>query len=116
MVGKTKPPTAAQRRRMTRIKQLGCILCRELGLGIMPCEIHHITDCGRRLGHDHTVGICCWHHRGEPWTLDMRPSQMTATVGPSLAKNKRAFVSEFGTELDILKRQNDLIGRYQQCA
>lgn len=109
MVGKTKTPNAGQRRRMDALKEMGCVLCREYGLGHIPPEIHHITSCGRRLGHDHTIPLCCWHHRGTPWACD-RPSQEEATLGPSLARNKRTFVSEFGTELEILDRVNVLLG------
>ena len=113
MVGKTKPPTAAQRRRMAALKEFGCILCLEIGIGRVPPEIHHITECGRRLGHDHTIPICCWHHRGQPWNCDQRPSGMEELAGPSLARNKREFVRRFGTERDILERVDEQLKRME---
>lgn len=110
MVGKSKPRTKAQQSRFDALKEQGCVLCREMGLGRIPPEIHHITDCGRRLGHDYTIPLCCWHHRGTPWTCD-RPSQEESTLGPSLARNKRAFVSQFGTEREILDRVENQLSK-----
>ena len=33
--------------------------------GIVRCEFHHITDCGRRLGHAFGLPLCIENHRGD---------------------------------------------------
>jgi hypothetical protein len=70
-----------------------------------PVEVHHITSAGRRLGHDATLPLGSWHHRGTPRD-GLRPSQMEQVYGPSLALNKRAFVRCFGLELELLQKVN----------
>ena len=60
----TGKATKAQQARFERIKEIGCICCLKTLYVYEPPEIHHITDCGRRRGHDYTIGLCPWHHRG----------------------------------------------------
>ena len=102
MVGKTIRATAAQKRRMDAISKMGCVACAVLNQR-QPngTEVHHITSCGRRMGHDATMPLCKWMHRGVP-KGGLRPSQMDLIYGPSLALNKRAFVRCFGSELELL--------------
>ncbi|WP_293620383.1 Ref family recombination enhancement nuclease [Salinisphaera sp.] len=66
---KTQQPTKAEHRRMEVIKDLGCLLCK-LDMGDMrhytPCDVHHVTDGFRRLGHAFTFGACPFvHHRAK---------------------------------------------------
>lgn len=52
---------------MALVAGLGCRLCRLLGLGFIPCEVHHRrtgTGGGRRAPDRETVGLCPEHHRG----------------------------------------------------
>lgn len=104
MVGKTKSRTKAQQRRFDALKEMGCICCIKRGLGPTPPEIHHDTDCGRRRGHDYTLPLCPWHHRGKH---DAGAAAAEAVAGPSLARNKRAFIEEFGTEESLRKEVNE---------
>lgn len=41
--------------------------------------------------------------------MDMRPSEATEVLGPSLAMSKRAFVAKFGTERSLLEQTDKLI-------
>lgn len=103
MVGKTKHITKSNEARFKALQEMGCVCCIKRGLGHTDCEIHHVTDCGRRRGHDDTLPLCPWHHRGQH---ELGAKAAEAVAGPSLALNKRAFVHEFGTEDELLKEVN----------
>ncbi len=103
MVGKTKAPTKAQKQRFQKLQELGCICCLKEG-GYRAPDIHHITDCGRRMGHDYTIPLCPYHHRG----VITDPHEIYR--GPSLADGKRPFETCYGTELELLSQVNNLIG------
>lgn len=103
----TGTPTAAQRARFDAIRDSGCIACRMLGLPWMPCHVHHLTVGGRhgqkRRGHDYTIGLCPYHHVGEDahrWALEL---------GPSYAREPRAFRERFGDDEALLAYQERLI-------
>lgn len=52
---------------MGKISALGCILCRHLGYGATPAEVHHIRDgqgAAQRASDFLTVPLCPEHHRG----------------------------------------------------
>lgn len=108
----TGTPTAAQRLRFDRIGNLGCIACRMRGLGYRVPEVHHLTITGRhggkRAGHDATVGLCSWHHRGVPF-YGMTAADSEALAGPSLARTPRQFREVFGQDARLLEYQNHLI-------
>lgn len=108
----TGTPTKAQQARFDAIKHIGCIACRECGIGWAPAEIHHLTVGGKhgqkRRGHDFTVGLCCFHHRGEPLPWQDK-------CGPSYALQPRAFRERFGQDDVLLEKQNALIGEYENA-
>lgn len=59
--------SAADRRHMGRVAELGCILCRYKGIYGSPAEVHHIrtgTGAGRRSAHKKSIPLCFPHHRG----------------------------------------------------
>lgn len=104
MVGKTKAHTKADKRRFQLLQEVGCIPCRMRGLGHQYGDIHHLVDGGKRLGHQYTICLCKWHHVGyEPGVPDKIAEQYK---GPSLARNKKAFYNEFGTEMELLEAYN----------
>jgi len=101
------PPTSSQLARWNSIKIVGCICCRmQERQNIGWPEIHHQTIGGKhgapRLWHDFTVGLCEWHHRGI--------GDEDSALGPSLAKTPKAFRREYGSDAELLKFQNKLIG------
>lgn len=103
--------TKADQKRLDIIHRLPCLACVQQGCNIGPTEAHHIVDKGYRKhsgGHQATIPLCEWHHRGEP-RLGYMASYMTTMFGPSLARNKRAFISKYGTERALLARTNELI-------
>lgn len=104
MVGKTKHITKDHRARFRALQDHGCVACRLEGDGYREPDIHHIVKDGRRLGHDYTIPLCPWHHRGVP------AQNGEILHGPSLATRPRSFVVKYGTEKSLLDRVNRRIG------
>lgn len=86
-----KAATKHERAHMSAQADAGCILCRHLGLGSTPAEIHHLRHemgTGQRNSHLMTIPLCPEHHRGRTGFHGM---------------GRRAFEREYGvTELDLL--------------
>lgn len=93
-----KNPTADERRHMGRVAELGCILCRELGLGPTPAQVHHIragTGGGRRSSHYDTLPLCYDHHAGKTGVHGL---------------GTKGFVKHYGlSEHDLLDRVRRLL-------
>ena len=106
----TGKPTKAQEARFHAIYEIGCIVCRKMRRGWVPCHVHHLTIGGKhgqkRRGHDYTIGLCPWHHVGVlgDATKD----------GPSYAKQARAFRERYGDDDVLLEQQNSAIERIKQ--
>lgn len=86
-----------------------CIAC-ELFDVAQPwaTEVHHIVDRGTRKhsgGHDATLPLCAWHHRGVCKDC-CTSSDMAVLFGPSLALEKRQFCIVFWPERELLVRVN----------
>lgn len=104
-----KPPTAAERRRMAKIVEIGCICCIQDGHEpIHPAEVHHLLDGGVRIGHSATIAACSWHHRGVP-PSGFNQRGATRLCGPSLALDGKAFKEHYGRDEFLLKFQEWLI-------
>lgn len=59
--------TKAERQHLSRLAELGCVLCIRLGYYATPAEIHHIRDgqgMSQRASHFDAVPLCWRHHRG----------------------------------------------------
>jgi hypothetical protein len=106
----TGKPTKAQQERFWRIQAVGCIACSTLGV-TRAAEIHHLTIGGRhgqkRRGHDFTVGLCSWHHRGV--TAYGNPALAAKVYGPSYAAEPRRFREVFGNDDALMALQDELI-------
>ena len=100
--------TKADRARLDMLHRMPCIAC-----GYAISTAHHIVDKGYRKhsgGHQATIPLCRWCHLGEPRWAAVTIGEMSRTVGPSLAFNKRAFVQRYGTERELLAKVNEMIG------
>lgn len=63
----TLPVNNTERAHLDRLAQMGCCLCRMLGYGDTPAEIHHLRDgqgMGQRANHYQAIPLCPEHHRG----------------------------------------------------
>lgn len=97
------------------IRAIGCICCRKDGYERMPCEKHHLLSTGlhgngKRRGEDATVGSCPWHHRGIGRGFYANGDPM----GPSYAKEARAYRSHYGSDDEMLAYQNTLIDAWKR--
>lgn len=101
-------------RRHLQIVENGCIACRKRGFHVPP-EEHHLNEFGwaghARRGPEFTIGLCPWHHRGEPLFPSASPSvaRTRALLGPSLAKEPIRFRQVFGDDDDLLRQTNEVI-------
>jgi hypothetical protein len=60
--------TNEERRYLSRVAELGCLVCRRMGYPGTPAEIHHKragTGAGRRSSHFDAMPLCPEHHRGK---------------------------------------------------
>ena len=84
----------AQKEHYDRVARLSCSLCRVLGLGESPCEIHHIRRAGRRDSAP-VIGLCPEHHRGNTGIHGM---------------GRKAFEKKYSlTEEDLLQQTEELL-------
>lgn len=59
--------TKAERSHMGKVAALGCVLCRRLGYGETPAEVHHVREGqggAQRASDFLTIPLCPEHHRG----------------------------------------------------
>jgi hypothetical protein len=64
---KPKSKTAEDRRHMDRVAQLGCVVCRRMGIRSPMVELHHPrrgVGMGQRAAHTDVLPLCYEHHRG----------------------------------------------------
>jgi len=108
---KAQPIKPAHLSRFFLMQEIGCIPCiiegekRDQDRRGTPGQVNHLLS-GYRLGHDDTVMECPWHHMGQCMPGKTH-DWMRAIVGPSRAINVRDFHAWYGTDQDLLKRQND---------
>lgn len=53
-----------QKKLYSRTAEIGCILCRHLGYGETPAELHHIRKYGSKRDNAPVIPLCPEHHRG----------------------------------------------------
>jgi hypothetical protein len=60
--------TKDQKKYLSKVANLGCIICTRLGFAGTPAEIHHVRGLGLGMGvrssHYDTLPLCPVHHRG----------------------------------------------------
>lgn len=87
------------RKHMGRVAELGCVICRRMGFGPTPAEVHHIrtgVGAGRRADDDRTIPLCYEHHRGALGIHGM---------------GRKAFERGYGvTELELLEETRTALG------
>ena len=50
---------------MERVASIGCCVCKRIGYGYSPCQLHHVAE-GSGLRSDWAVvGLCQEHHTGK---------------------------------------------------
>ena len=111
----TGKPTKAQQVRLDRVRAMPCLACeKEKVVQPLPTEAHHLVDKGTRKhsgGHDATIPLCRWHHRGELVEY-MSGREMHLVYGPSLP-HKREFIACYGTERELLELTDERLKQDQ---
>jgi hypothetical protein len=110
-----RAPTARERDRIVACKSGPCMACCVLmDLGALTyvnegCDYHHLLSGGIRKGHRYGIGLCGWHHRAcLEW--GMTAPEMREAFGPSLMDGSRLFHAAYGSDDELLARQDALIG------
>lgn len=86
--------TKAEKEHYAKVANLGCSLCRYLGFGESPPELHHIRRAGKRSNAP-VIPLCPPHHRGDKGVHGM---------------GRKAFEREYGvTEEELLIYTLELI-------
>jgi len=115
---KAKPATAAQKRRWVAARERGCVACyineaecgRARASYARGLEIHHLLSGGRRRGHSETVCLCHYHHQAKRLIFtDVGYKDHAVMYGPSLERESRRFHEFYGTDDELLERQNAMI-------
>jgi hypothetical protein len=112
-----KAPTKAERERWTYFADIGCVCCRKYGYYTKGVQVHHLNLDGhagqKRLGHDHTIPLCCWHHLGQT-PMGMTSPRAATLFGPSLAKESKRFRDVFGSDQELLAETDRLIAEQKK--
>lgn len=85
--------TKVERQHLSRLAELGCVLCIRLGYGQTPAEIHHIREgqgMSQRSSHFEAIPLCPAHHRGPDGFHGL---------------GKRAFVRHYGVDEIVLLQE-----------
>ncbi len=105
MRSKASPPSKADIRRFALLYELGCVACGRHA----DIEIHHYLSGNKRIGHEATIPLCTWCHRGTA-NSGKSGAVMLALIGPSFHQHRRAFRAKYGTDAELLEKVNSLIG------
>lgn len=100
MGSRKKAATKAEREHMDRVARMGCVVCRNLGYGPTPCEIHHprfLAGGGQRASHMDAMGLCPQHHR-------------LGAHGVAYHAGPEEFERRYGTEAQLLEQTRRELG------
>jgi len=97
MALKGRKPTAAEKEHMSKVVNLGCIVCNNKGF-YSPAEIHHIHGKTKKNAHFMVLPLCFEHHRkgGCKEPISRHPY-------------KKRFEEAYGKEDKLLMQVNDLL-------
>lgn len=103
-MAKRRNISPSDRARMIELQSIGCIPCLMDGRRQVPPDTHHHTDARGRLGHKISTAECPWHHRGLSNGFN-DAAQAKRFMGPSRAKDPIEFEQRYGTDEQLLARQ-----------
>ena len=97
---KGRTPTAAEKRWMDAVAQVGCIACKSLGVYQPEISLHHIEGRTKEGAHFKTLPLCYPHHQGGD------PRGPFTSVHPW----KQRLEEMFGTQEELLAQCRTLVG------
>jgi len=91
---------------LSKVADIGCIICYRLGYIGTPAEIHHIRGIGLGMGvrnsHYNVIGLCREHHRGNTGYHGM---------------GRKAFERKYNiTEQELLEQVRDLLNEENESS
>jgi hypothetical protein len=92
-------PTAAEKKWMAAIVEMGCCVCLKFHQVRTPAAVHHIVEGQRRLGHMFTIPLCDpGHHQNTstPQKISRHPT-------------KKRFEQAYGTEYELLAYTQEIV-------
>lgn len=92
--------TVAEKRHMSRVAELGCVVCRNLGHGPTPAELHHPrtgVGKGQRSSNMDVLPICPFHHR-------------LGGHGEAFHSGQKTWQAKYGTEAELLEQTRREMG------
>lgn len=110
----TGRPTKSEQARFDKLHKIGCIVTRVYFGTFSPCEIHHLVEGNRRLGHEFTIPLTPWYHRGVVQNISQETAELV--YGPSKAISPRQFRERFGSDRELLEMTNALIEAIDKAA
>ncbi|MDQ3287658.1 MAG: Ref family protein [Pseudomonadota bacterium] len=119
----TGAPSREEAARIVAAKEGPCIACLILhergdlpfSCVVVGCDYHHMKSGNVRRGHRHGVGLCLWHHRGQPWG-QWTCKQLLDIYGPSLMDGSALFHRTYGEDDVLIARQDALLGIVDEAA
>lgn len=103
-----KSLTKADLARRERIHAGPCMACIQRGIDVRGQGVVQWHHTAGKKRHDLTCGLCCWHHMAIPF--DGSHEHHRAHYGPSLAEGSKPFHQEFGSNAELLQRQEQFLG------
>ena len=94
---KSRTPTAEEKRHMSRVAELGCIVCRREYAVCSPAAIHHIDGKTKPGAHMRVLPLCGVHHQ-------------TGGYGVALHAGRVAWERLHGTQAELLEIVEGMIG------
>jgi hypothetical protein len=91
---------------MDDFRHVGCIVTRLKFERWEPYDVHHLLSGNRRRGHLFTIPLSPFYHRGIVPAGYANYENAAAALGPSFAKEPRAFRYTFGTDDELLEATN----------
>ena len=79
---------------MARVADLGCIVCRNEGLGNTRPTLHHIRRMGAKTDHSKIIPLCPRHHQHGP---------------DAFHYDSAAWQMRFGTQEELLEQVRNLL-------
>ncbi len=89
--------TVKEKKHLSRVADLGCIICRKNGRPLVPAEIHHIremTGMSKRASHFEVIPLCPYHHR---------------LSQEAFHYNSKEFTQKWGTQRELLQETLKLL-------
>ena len=94
----------AEKQWMSDLSALGCVVCRNLGHGESPAEIHHLKigcGIGQRSTDFLTIPLCPQHHR-------------LGGDGIAFHANSKLWQEKYGDEIDLLTQTIHDVGKFRE--